>query len=544
MSLQPVSEQPQSQSKAIDEPIEHLARIYEGPFGIELYKDREPKIKLNYLTSKMALLYEKVRYSVDYKDDHLLRRSAIERITKRIITLQRKEPNIIAETLLHELIRAQYLPNESIPEDKTPDIANIIQKYITLIDYLSTRYGKSDLKEYHNFVWECLASEIEESLMPPTREDALVETLYRIVKERVDIRNFTTTEKERNIQIYIALHRNIIKSDETLLRYYLFTFYFSDWHSAGTETILKVADSFPRLIQAIDGQIKHPLGEILQKKLHNLSVYFILLNDIMAENRDHLKRTLSYTNQLEDETKKACNKRYATARKKLRTGAIRSIIYIFMTKVLVAVAVEVPYDLFFLKEIHYPSVAVNILFPPFLMALIIITTRVPKEKNTKAIIEGVKKLVYGDELKPIVAKFRRSAQFGSASWIFINSFYLILYLITFGVVIYILQSLHFSIVSSFLFILFLTLISFFGIRLRLGARELNVLGRNENIITFIFDLFTLPIIRAGRWISLNSKRINLFIFLLDNFIEAPYKFIVSSFEEITSFVKDKKEEVD
>ncbi|MGB0756926.1 MAG: hypothetical protein ACPGO5_00550 [Patescibacteria group bacterium] len=544
MPLQAVSQSQPSRTQDIDSDIQNLAQVYEGPFGIELYKDKEPKIKLNYITSKMALLYEKLRYSVDYKDDHLLRRSAIERISKRVVSMNRKDPGIIAETLLHELIRAQYLPNDAIPEDKAKDVANIINKYITLYDQLGMRYKRNELKEYHQFIWEIMAAEIEESIIPPIREDALVETLYRIVKPRIDIRNFPATDKERNIQIYIAIHRNIIKSDETLLRYYLFKFYFPNWDGTQTDVIMKVADNFPKLVHAISHQIKHPLGEILQKRLHNLSVYFLILNDLFAENRDHLKRTLSYTNQLEDEIKKAANKRYGNARKKLRRGAIRSVIYIFLTKVIVAVAVEVPYDMFILQEIHYPSVLINVLFPPFLMALIILTTRVPKEKNTKKILEGVKKLVYGEEMKPIVAKFRKSSQFGSASWIFINVFYLIIYLITFGLIIYLLRSLNFSIVSSLLFILFLTLISFFGIRLRLGARELNVLGKRENIFTFIFDLFTLPIIRAGRFISLNSRRINFFIFFLDYVIEAPYKFIVSSFEEITSFVRDKKEEVD
>ncbi len=544
MPLQPVDQSQSTQSQEIDPLIQKLASIYEGPFGVELYKDQEPKIKLNYLTSKMALFYEKLRYSVDYKDEHLLRRSAIERIVKRIVIMNNKNPDAIAETLLHELIRAQYLPNDAIPEDKAQDVSKIIKKYLILHDQLGLRYKRDELRKYYRFLWEIMAAEIEESLMPPVREDALVETLYQIVKPRIDIRNFTATTKERNLQIYIALHRNIIKSDETLLHYYLFKFYFPNWETVNEQTIMKVADNFPKLVKAINDQIKHPLGELLQKKLHNLSVYFLILNDIMAENNTKLRRTLGYTTQLEEEIKRATNKRYKAARTKLRRGAIRSIIYIFLTKVIVAVAIEVPYDMFIIKEVSYPSIITNIVFPPILMALIILTTRVPKEKNTKQIIEGIKKIVYGNEIKPIVVKFKKSAQFGTASWVFINIFYLTIYLITFGVIISVLRTMNFNIVSISLFLLFLTLISFFGIRLRIGARELNVLGKKENIITFLFDLFTLPIIRAGRFISLNSKRINLFVFILDNIIEAPYKFIVASFEEITSFVRDKKDQVD
>jgi len=544
MPLTPVGQKGDLQTREIHKDIIRLAQIYEGPYGMEVYRGAEPRINLNYLASKMALFYEKLRYSVDYKEEHLLRRSAIERIIKRIVLLNRKNPHTIAETLLHELIRAQYLPNDTIPEDKAHDIAVIINKYLKLYDQLELRYRKELSKDYLKTIWEMMAAEIEESLIPPVREDALVETLYKIIKPKVDLRNFSTTERERNIQLYLAIHRNIIKSDDTLLTYYLFKFYFPGWRAADEELINKVAESFPHLLKSINQQLKHPLADLFLRRLHNLSSYFIILNDVLAENRHQLKKILSTPKLLDEEINKACEKRYAQARKKLRRGAVRAVIYIFITKVLIAIAIELPYDLLILNHINYTALGANVLFHPFLMAAIILTTHVPKQKNTEKIISGINKIVYNEELVPLVIKFKKSAQLGSASWLTINIFYLLMYTLTFGVIIAILKEFGFNILSGFMFVLFLTLISFFGIRLRLGARELNVLRKKENIISFLFDLFSLPIIRVGRWISLNSKRINVFIFILDFIIEAPYKFLVASFEEITSFIKEKKEEVD
>lgn len=544
MPITPVGQRTELQTKEINEAIVRLAQIYEGPYGTEIYQGAEPRINLNYLASKMALFYEKLRYSVDYKEEHLLRRSAIERIIKRIILLNRKNPHTIAETLLHELIRAQYLPNDTIPEDKTHDIAIIINKYLKLYDQLELRYQKERAKTYLKTIWEMMAAEIEESLIPPIREDALVETLYKIIKPKIDLRNFPASEKERNIQLYLAIHRNIIKSDNTLLTYYLFKFYFPGWRTADEELINKVAESFPYLIKAINYQLKHPLADIFLRKLHNYCSYFIILNDVLAENRHQLKKVLSTPKLLEEEINKACEKRYAQARKKLRRGAVRAVIYIFVTKVLIATAIELPYDMLILNHINYTALGANILFHPLLMAAIILTTRVPKQDNTEKIIQGIKKIVYGEELPPLVIKFKKSAQLGSATWLTINIFYLLMYTLTFGILIAILKRFGFNILSGFMFVLFLTLISFFGIRLRLAARELNVLKKKENIISFLFDLVSLPIIRAGRFISLNSKRINVFIFILDFIIETPYKFLVNSFEEITSFIKEKKEDID
>lgn len=544
MPLKPVGQKNEIQAKEINEAIIRLAQIYEGPYGTEIYQGAEPRINLNYLASKMALFYEKLRYSVDYKEEHLLRRSAIERIIKRIVLLNRKNPHIIAETLLHELIRAQYLPNDTIPEDKTQDIAIIINKYLKLYDQLKLRYQKEQAKNYLKSIWEMMAAEIEESLVPPIREDALTETLYKIIKPKIDLRNFPATERERNIQLYLAIHRNIIKSDDTLLTYYLFKFYFPGWRTADEELINKVAESFTYLMKAINYQLKHPLADLFLRRLHNYCSYFIILNDVLAENRQQLRKILSTPKLLEEEINKACEKRYSQARRKLRRGAVRAVIYIFVTKVLIAVAIELPYDIFLLNHINYTALGANVLFHPLLMAAIILTTRVPKQNNTEAIIAGIKKIVYNEELHPIVVKFKKSTQIGSASWLTINIFYLLMYTLTFGILISILKRFGFSILSGFMFVLFLTLISFFGIRLRLAARELDVLKKKENIISFLFDLLSLPIIRVGRFISLNSKRINVFIFILDFIIETPYKFLVNSFEEITSFIKEKKEDID
>lgn len=544
MPLRPVGSKPEEQIQEIDPRIVNLALTYEGPFGVELYRGQEPKIKLNYISSKMALWYEKLRYSVDYKEEHLLRRSAIERISKRIATLNRKNPRIIAETLLHELIRAEYLPNDSIPEEKAEDLAKIINKYLQLYELIGLKYPKELSKKYNKIVWEIMSAEIEEAITPPIREDALVETLYKLIKPRIDLRNFQINEQEFNTQIYLAIHRNIIKSDDTLLTYYLFKFYYPAWPQADPAIITRVADSFPHLIKAIRKQLRHPLADLLMKRLHNQSVYFMILNDVLAENRSHLKITLNRPQQLIEQVNKACEKRYSQAKKKLRRGAVRAVVYIFFTKVLIALAIELPYDLFIIDHINYLALGANVFFHPLLMAAIILTTRVPKTNNTKRINEGIKKLVYKEELRPLIIKFKKSAQLGSTSWLTINIFYLLMYALTFGVLISILNKFGFNILSGLMFVLFLTLISFFGIRLRLNARELDVLGKNENIFTFLFDLFTLPIIRVGRWISLNSRRINVFIFLLDFVIETPYKFIVSSFEDITSFIKEKKENID
>ena len=93
------------------------------------------------------------------------------------------------------------------------------------------------------------------------------------------------------------------------------------------------------------------------------------------------------------------------------------------------------------------------------------------------------------------------------------------------------------------FLLFLSLVSYFGIKIRYSARELIVVAKKENFLTLILDLLAIPIVRAGRWISRNFARVNVFVFVLDVIIEAPFKSLIEVFEEWLAFIREKKEEI-
>jgi len=72
--------------------------------------DETPKIKVSELISRLAFYYEKIRNSVDYKEEYLLRKNAILRILKRQVIIEGPlkilKPEDIAKNLLIELIRA------------------------------------------------------------------------------------------------------------------------------------------------------------------------------------------------------------------------------------------------------------------------------------------------------------------------------------------------------------------------------------------------------------------------------------------------------
>jgi len=106
-----------------------------------------------------------------------------------------------------------------------------------------------------------------------------------------------------------------------------------------------------------------------------------------------------------------------------------------------------------------------------------------------------------------------------------------------------LRRLEFNILSGGLFLFFLSAVSFFAIKIRSTAKELMVLKRKESIISFFMNFFSLPILAVGRWMSVRFKKINIFAFVMDFIIEAPFKMFISAFEDWLGFMKEKKEEI-
>lgn len=64
-------------------------------------------LSVSQTVSFFALVYEKVRNAVEYREDHLILRAAIERILKRRFSLN-SDGTGEAENLLRELLWARY----------------------------------------------------------------------------------------------------------------------------------------------------------------------------------------------------------------------------------------------------------------------------------------------------------------------------------------------------------------------------------------------------------------------------------------------------
>ncbi|MFA5318446.1 MAG: hypothetical protein WC323_03165 [Patescibacteria group bacterium] len=507
---------------------------------------QEQKIKVNDIISKMSFFYEKIRNAVDYKEEHLLRKNAIERILKRLLMTGHDKVEEISQTLLIELIRAGYLANEAVPEKKIGEAAKIIERFLKLRKFILAA-GKKDRKETEevkSWIANLMATAIEESLDDHRIEQAIGKHMFEILNKNVadepDDKEFT---RDRKIQIYIGIYNKLFKYDDAMLEYMLFRYFNSKWGRASDEEIALIAQHYHEMREVIFQQLNHPFRKQIQKIAARHTVYFSILEEAVAENPEGTYEKLkNYPDQFKKLVEKICARRYKESRGKLRRGAIRSIIYIFLTKSILVFILEVPAILFLGGELVYYSLIINILFPPALLFLIVMFNAIPGDDNTKQIQEGINEIVLenGKEEKQ---KFRLKypAPRKAATNLIFGFLYTVTFLFSFGIVIWALVELHFNIVSIIIFLFFLSLISFFGIRLSKFAKTYSVIDSQEHALSFFANFFYVPVVSMGKWLTETFSQINFFIFVLDFIIEAPFKIFVEIFEQWSAYVKERKE---
>jgi len=143
-------------------------------------------IHVDEVASAVAAFYEKIREVVDWREEHLMRRAAIERGLKRRLLLF-KNGGPVAEPLVLELIRGGHFPNDRIPESKIKDVQKIIDKYVYILEN-SPEVKEKQRVNFYGWLLSIAASEIEETLSPPLRETALIEYMTESMIEKIRVK--------------------------------------------------------------------------------------------------------------------------------------------------------------------------------------------------------------------------------------------------------------------------------------------------------------------------------------------------------------------
>ncbi|MBI4139141.1 hypothetical protein HY479_03255 [Candidatus Uhrbacteria bacterium] len=493
-------------------------------------------IAVNEAISRFAFLYERIRNAVDYKDDHLIRKAAILRIMKRQLLLE-SDPAVIADRLVRELIGARYLPNATLPESVVGEVADRIRKY------QAAARIKAGSERHLEWVRGLIAVEIEEVLVDARTEKALMAFLYERLADRVVVKGAALDDTERNLQTYVACLRTFQKADDEVLGYKLLRAFLPEWMRP-EEWINEPRPIAERLVaqeRRITACLKHPLSWQFLRVVKPWAVSLNVLWDVLKEKPEEAAALLEKPDALGGRLARKAEEQYASARGRVRRGTVRAIIYLFITKMLVALLLEVPLEWLWYGEVNRLALVTNLIFPPILMFFVGLLIRIPGQANTERLKTGVVELL-SDTPLPVREIRARQPHRGMRRFWFTLA-YACTFLLSFGVTIGFLRALHFTWLSIAMFLFFLCVVSFFGFRLRVAARELVVVEGKQGFFAMLVGFFSLPILRAGKWLSRSINRINVFLFIFDFLFEAPFKIFLTVLEEWFAFLKEKKEEL-
>ena len=532
----------------LSQETQNLIEKYQQWYKSSQTKQDVPTISVDEVASKVAGFYEKIKGVVDWREEHLLRKRAIERILKRKMFLQEKNGNI-SEPLVYELIRGGHFPNNSIPETKIQDIQKILNKYFFILNNApETISQKNNTKsKTQDWLLDIASYEIEKTLSSTEKQEALIEYMTDLMEQRIKISQGaiafnSITEQEKNIQIYIAVQRALLKFDESTIIYYLISKQYPEWNnlSADSPLLLEIAQKIYFIQNTITKQLKHPLSEKFFNICEQYNTSYLILDDIITQDTIKATENLENPEVLENLIKKSYSKKLIKLKSKIKRAALYSTISIFLTKIGIALAIEVPIDKF-MGDFNLMTLWINILLPPLLMFLLVVSIKPPKKENLDSVIMEVMKIVHQKQRKDIyeIKKHRKKGQILNAI-IFI--IYCLTFLVSFGIIYKILQHLNFSYPSMAIFIFYFSIISFLGVKIREQSKELTIQKSKETIIFFILDLFTLPILRMGRWFSEKYAKLNIGL-LITILIDMPFSSFLEFLEQWRYFLKEKKQEI-
>lgn len=477
--------------------------------------------------------YEQLRNAAEYTEEHLLLQRAIKRFFNRYFAFFTKRPDHlgnVGEELIVELTQAGYLNNGEFGTGTAHKIRHLAEQYMQT--YYQLREARVSRDDASDWVLSVLAVEAEGLLNPHSNFTALAYSFYQHYLELFPRDVFTSNQQENeeyDLCLYIAVHQALLKSDISIVRHDLMRMYRITPHD------LQTFIQFNRTVNELYmSKFTHRLKRAVSKYGAPMRIV-----KSMVDERNDLPELLGDQKRFMGAYDHQVGKEYKLVNRRVNKGIIKSIIFIFITKVIIGVGIEVPYDLIVVGYIAILPLAVNLLFPPLYMASLKLGLKVPSLANAQALHDYIEKALYTPHL-PVTPTFRDSTRTAStlSKWL-----YTLLFFIPFAVTVYCLHLLHFNIVQASIFFAFLSTASFFGFRLSSMIRELELMAHHSNMLSTLRDFFYLPFILVGQWLSSKYAKVNAVAYFLDVAIELPLKTVLRLIRQWTRFLNEKHDEI-
>jgi hypothetical protein len=540
-------------------PITKLLKTYRRYFLDQQERADIATIHVDEIASKIALFYEKIRKIVDWKEEHLVRRGAMERILKRKMISEISGINIasdfnpakIAEPLILELVRGGHFPNGKIPSGKIKKVQEILEKYAFILKNNPTNEASNLAPQIkrkinlYNWILEIAACEIEETLAPPVRQNALITCMVTLMAERIRLSPpDTLSDQDKMTQLYIAVHRTLFHLDSPIISYRLLKKRWPDWQNLSGLLLERVAKSIFSVIDKVEKDLSHPFASHFANLCEKYDTLYLLLSDILEtfEARPKaIRKKLSEPKKVISLIKKAYRKRLKTLKRRLYRAAIYSTLSIFVAGGLSLFIFEVPLAKLVYGDWKPLAVVVDILLPTALMAVLVAMVKPPRESNLDVVIRESLKIIYPTREKDVYEiKLRKKKN------IIISFLVGILYLLgtaaSLGLVFWVFDLANVPVTSLYIDTLNVAMIVFAALVIKQRAKELTVEER-VGFWDFFIDILSVPMAKLGQWLSNKWKEWNIVSVFFTALVDMPFSTFIGFIENWSSFIKEKKGEI-
>ncbi len=530
----------------LSESTQKLIQKYQSWYQSLEKKEGVSTIQVDEVASKVASFYEKMRGIIDWRDEHLFRKGAIERVLKRRVFFLEKEEKI-AQPLILELIRGGHYPNDKIEESKIEEIQRIVDKYLYLSQN-SPLPSKEKLKiRLFNWILEIASSEIEEVLSSPSKETTLMDYMTEVMEKRVKVKEGVLVigglnQEEKNKQIFIAVQKTLFSLDESSISYNLLKRRYPNWKNLSAQELSEISQNIYSIWKNIEKDLNHRLASKFYKVCEKYDTPYLILGDILTEDPMGIKEKISKPEILESKIKEFYQKRAKNIKIRLNRAAFFATFSIFISNVFSLILIEFPLAKLVWGEFTFLGIAVNVLGPTFLMYFLIATIKLPKKENIDITVMETMKIVYQNKNEDIY-EMKIYPPRGAITKALVTLFYLTGFGLVCWLISWLLFKIHLPVTTHFVFIIFISLISFAGMKIRRRVKELEMIEEKEGVFYFLVDLFAIPIAQLGKWLTSRWKKINVISNFFNYLIDYPFQIFTEFLEQWRYFLKEKKDEI-
>lgn len=521
-------------------------------------KGENATIHVDEIASKIAKLYEKIRKVVDWKEENVLRRSAILRILKRSLLSKLSVINFapgidtskVAEPLVLELIRGGHLANDEVPQPVIEVVARVISKYVYILENAPfTQNNKEFLLKkkvnFYNWILEIAACEIEEVLACPFKENALIKAMTLLMTDRIRLipENALNPEEKKTL-IYIAVCRTLFDLDDPFISYHILTHHYKSWNNPSVDFLKAITGRIFQIDQEINGVLSHPLSRQFFNICERTDTVFTLLSDLLDRYEREPEKILAAIfdqNRFKESLIGFYDKRIKSLKTRLFRLAIFSTLSVFVSNWVTFFIIEVPVAHLFYEGFNFLAAAADFVIPSIVMFILVAIIRPPAGNNLERVIEMTFRFVYQGKEKDIFEiKLRKKSRpiFRIIIWFF----YLTGCCLSFGFIAWIFYIAKIPITSVIFDTMQIALNVFAALVIRNKARELTVSDR-PTFGEFILDILSVPVAEVGAFLANKWREYNIVTVFFNFLIEVPFISLVEFVDNWNQYLKEKKADI-